>query len=311
MTWLLWRQHRLQVWIGAAITAAFAVAVVATGVHMANVYDDAMRACQNRGTCSLVGNLVSGYGAIVDTVHLTLLAPVAFAVLGATLIAREMEHATNVLVWTQGITRRRWVLSKVGAAVAVALVMSGVISALVTWWSSTPNALDGNRFQGAQFDTQNIAPIAFAVFALALALAVGSILRRTLPAIALTIGVYVAVRVSVAVFLRPHYGSPVRKVVAFGSDRVPSGSWTLHQTILDPSRHDVAGINVRVPAGCPAGATSRAVEQCLGRLGFHSVVEYHPASSYWRFQGIEAGLFILAAVVLLVVAVRTILRRDA
>jgi hypothetical protein len=41
------------------------------------------------------------------------------------------------------------------------------------------------------------------------------------------------------------------------------------------------------------------------------LVEYHPASSYWRFQAIEAGLFTVAAVVLLVVAVRTMIRRDA
>jgi hypothetical protein len=102
----------------------------------------------------------------------------------------------------------------------------------------------------------------------------------------------------------------VRKVVALGSDAVPSGSWTVKRSLLDPSSHAVGDGALRVPGGC-RGATHGGVDQCLGRLGFHSLVEYHPASSYWRFQGIEAGRFILAAVVLLVVAVRTILRRDA
>jgi hypothetical protein len=311
MTWLLWRQHRLQLWIGGAIVAAFAIAVVVTGMHMADVYDDAMRRCQANSTCALVGNLFPGYGAIIDTVHLTLLVPVVFAAVGATLFSREVEHATNVLVWTQSITRREWVRSKVSAALAAAVVTSAAISALVTWWSGTPNALNGDRFQGTQFDTQNITPIAYAIFALALGLAVGAILRKTLPAIALTIGVYLAVRVPVAVFLRPQYESPVRKVVALGSDAVPSGSWTVKRSLLDPASHAVGGGALRVPGGCRAATTGGGVDRCLGRLGFHSLVEYHPASSYWRFQAIEAGLFTVAAVVLLVVAVRTMIRRDA
>lgn len=310
MSWLLWRQHRMQVWIGFALVAAFAIAVVLTGIHMADVYDDAMHTCRANGTCSLVGNLFSGYGAIVDTVHLTLIVPVAFAVLGATLVARETEHGTNVLAWTQTITRRRWVTSKVGAALVVTIVTSAVISALVTWWSGTPNALDGNRFQGAQFDTQNITPIAYAVFALALGLAVGSFLRRALPALALTIGVYLAVRVSVAVFLRPHYASPVTKTVNLGTDPVPSGSWTLKRSILDPSGH-AAGDAIRVPGNCRAAVTRGGADRCLGQLGFKSLVEYHPASSYWRFQMIEAALFVVLAAGLLTVAIRTTLRRDA
>jgi ABC-2 family transporter protein len=310
VTWLLWRQHRMQVWIGAALMTAFAIAVLLTGLHMSDVYDDAMRTCRANGTCSLVGNLFSGYGAIVDTVHLTLIVPIAFAVLGATTIAREAEQGTNVLAWTQSITRRRWVLSKVGTELAVAVLASAAISALVTWWSNTPNALYGNRFQGAQFDTQNVTPVAYAVFALALGLAVGSIVRRTLPALALTIGVYIAVRISVAVFLRPHYASPVTKTVSLGSDPVPSGSWTLRQGILDASGHDT-GAAIRLPANCRATTTRGGADRCLGKMGFKTVAEYHPAGSYWRFQLIEAALFLTLAVVLVTIAIRATLHRDA
>ena len=39
--------------------------------------------------------------------------------------------------------------------------VSAIIATLVTWWSGTPNALYGNRFEGAQFDTQNIVPVAW------------------------------------------------------------------------------------------------------------------------------------------------------
>ena len=33
---------------------------------------------------------------------------------GAPLVAREVEHGTHRLVWTQGVSRRRWALVKFG-----------------------------------------------------------------------------------------------------------------------------------------------------------------------------------------------------
>ena len=210
MNWLLWRQHRGQVFVTLVGTGLFAVAVVLTGVHMAHIYKNSLATCTANGTCNLVGNLFSGYGAIIDLVHLSIALPVMLGTfVGATLVAREREHATNVLVWTQTVTRRRWLYSKIAAVLAGTVIASAVVSALVTWWSNTPNALDGNRFEGAQFDTQNVLPIALAIFAVALGIAAGCILRRTLPALATTVGVYVGVRLLVAVYLRPHYLKPI------------------------------------------------------------------------------------------------------
>ena len=102
MTWLLWRQHR-----GQAVghrrppRRLFAVVVVdhrrAHGGHLRAV----PRACDGSNIC-IPGRLFSGDGAIIDIVHLTIAVPLVLGVfLGATLIARETENATNVLVWTQ------------------------------------------------------------------------------------------------------------------------------------------------------------------------------------------------------------------
>src|SRR6202142_1407239 len=114
MNWLLWRQHRSQGLVTGVALALFAVVVVVTGVHMAHTYSDALRTCTSNGTCDLVGNLFQGYGAVVDLVHLSIAVPVLLGViLGAALVARETEHATNILVWTQSLTRRRWLYSKV------------------------------------------------------------------------------------------------------------------------------------------------------------------------------------------------------
>jgi hypothetical protein len=92
---------------------------------------------------------------------------------------------------------------QVGLVLAATLLWSAAVSALVTWWSGPTNALYGNRFESAQFDTQNLVPLAFALFAVALGLAVGSWLRRTLPALAATVGGYAALRLAVAVYSPP------------------------------------------------------------------------------------------------------------
>ena len=220
MTWLLLRQHRSFVIATVVALGVFAVAVVITGIHMADVAAGATSCAESR--CLQTPRLFQGYDAIVNTVHLTIVVPVLLAGFGATLVARETEAHTNVLVWTQSITRRRWVVAKVGAALAAAFVIGATVSALVTWWSGTPNSLDGNRFQGAQFETQNVVPVACAVFGVGLGLAVGSVLRRVLPALVTTVVGYVVLRLGMGVYLRPLLlPESIRRVTPMSDARLP------------------------------------------------------------------------------------------
>jgi hypothetical protein len=315
MNWLLWRQHRSQGLLIALVLAGFGVAVLLTGVHMANIYRDALRNCSGNGSCDFAGDLFNGYGAIVDVVHLSIALPVLLGVfLGATLVARETEHATNGLVWTQTVTRRTWLLAKIATVVVITLVTSAAVSALVTWWSGTPNALNGNRFEGAEFDTQNIAPIAFALFAVGLGIAAGAVFRRILPALAATVGIYVAVRLIVGVYLRRHYMAPLAKSFPVGADRtpLPSGSWTMSRYIVDPSGHSIGGGRFPIPDACSSFANGKGgALNCLSRLGFHEVVKYQPASHYWQFQWIEAGIFVVLAAAAIGFAIVYTLHHDA
>jgi len=74
--------------------------------------------------------------------------------------------------------------------------IEGSLAALVTWWSGPENALQQDRFERTQFAIQGIVPIGYALFAVALGIAAGALLRRTLPAVAVTIGIFTALRLA-------------------------------------------------------------------------------------------------------------------
>ena len=313
MKWLLWRQHRSQTLVTGTGLALFALAVAITGVTMANEYASAVHTCSANGTCDLVGHLFQGDGAIVDIVHLSIAVPILLGVfLGATLVARETEQATNELVWTQTVTRRRWLLTKIAAALSATFIVAIAVALLVTWWSKTPNALYGNRFDEAQFDTQNLVPVAYALFAVCLGIAAGCFLRRTLPALAATVGLYLAARAAVAIYLRPNYFEATTRTFSLtGDTKMASGSMTISSNVVDPTGHIVPYSRLLTSQACrlPAGRTD--LGSCLNKLGYHQLVTFQPPSHYWPSQEIEAALFLALGALLLAAGILHTLRHDA
>jgi hypothetical protein len=309
MIWLLWRQHRAQTYLCLGIVAALGLVLGITGVHMAAEYHHAVAQCTGKSICDL--SLFRGDGAIIDTVNLTLAAPLLFGLFwGAPLIGREIETGTHTLVWTQGVSRRRWLGGKLAVALAAAAVWGAVLSAVVTWWSGTLNSLDGDRFSPAKFDFQNLVPVAYSLFAVALGIAAGALIRRTLPALATTVAGYVGVRLIVENYARPRYLSPLTRAVPLSSGNPGGdGAWnlrtdlTLHGRVLD-------GV-VRTPAQCLGVPDRAGMDSCLDRLGYRLTTTYQPAGRYWTFQFIEAGLFVALAAVLVGVAILAVHRRDA
>lgn len=60
------------------------------------------------------------------------------------------------------------------------------------------------------FATTGIVPIGYAAFAFALGTTAGLLLRRTIPAMAVTLGVFAAIQVLVPILVRPHLIPPVQ-----------------------------------------------------------------------------------------------------
>jgi hypothetical protein len=330
MTWLVWRQHRSQVYFAAAALAAFAGLLLFTGVKMASQYHAALVSCAASGSCGSLGStLTLGSPPVIFVVLLTLAVPAVLGVFwGAPLVARELEMGTSQFAWMQTVTRWRWFTVKTGWTLLAAAAWGGAVSALVTWWSSPENALKHQNFRPGQFDIQGIVPVGYALFAVALGIAAGTLVRRVLPALATTLGVFAGVRILIAYFARPHYLAAITTTSGLTSQSAgPTGSyWMLSHGVISPGGQVfqdtglaafLGSTRVTIPASCRlsshAAHPGRFADRvaCLSAHGYHGFLTYQPADRYWPFQSIETGIFVLLAAVLIAVTARLVIRRDA
>jgi hypothetical protein len=313
MAWVTWRQHRSQ--LVAMLGLLVYLAAAAFGTHLpirAAYHRDALSEClppTARSGCDIiVRHFESQFDSWVAALRgLAVLPALAGLFVGAPLLAREIEHGTHRFAWTQGVTRRRWLLSKTALLAAVTLAGAAAASAVVTWWRSPFDTLEG-RMAPSGFDIEGLVVPSYALFALAVGVLAGLLFRRTVAATTATLVIFAATRLAVLNFLRPHFMSPLHRiVVATGSAR-QTGDWVLSDTLVDAGgrkitagREDLAVLHAQQAAVDP--------HTYLVTLGWKRVISYQPASRFWTFQLIEAGLFVALAVAV-VLATLWLIRRT-
>jgi len=341
MTWLTWRQYRAQAAVAALVLAVFATVVLVTGFQLAAQWHTLLASCTASRTCASLQEGGTSLGSVLghDFAILSMLAPVLFGVLvGAPLVAHELEARTSDFAWAQSITRTHWLAVKVGWVLLAAAVWGGAIATLVTWWSGPRNAAFANAFQANYFDQQGLVPVAYSVFATALGIAAGAVLRRTLPAIAIVIGGFIGMRLWISQDLRMHFMTPVTTYYSVAGNFNPTaGSAILNGGLVDKAGQVVTGSSGNVmtvmidgapstslPAACqqlipasangpngPSGATLDAVYGCLQKAGYRQFLSYQPISRWWAFQGIETGIYLAVAAALIAITFYAVRRRDA
>jgi hypothetical protein len=318
MIWLTWRQFRAQAAAVYVAVAAFAVVLAVTGprvLDLARAYPDAVldqltRTDRQLYNAGLV--LVAVAPAIIG------------AFWGAPMVARELESGTHRLVWNQTVTRSRWLATKLGLTALAAVAAVGVLTLAVSWWAGPLDGTTGSargslpsRLTPVAFAMRGIAPVGYAVFALVLGVAVGLVLRRTVPAMAVTLALFTLVQVAVPLWVRPHLIPPAQEAVTIADNLVgvmrpgPSGperlevttgdrgDWILSSKTVDASGREVTdlpswfGDCMQAPRSHePLRVTLRACLVRLGDLGYRQRVVYQPASRFWPLQWAETALFV-------------------
>ena len=210
MLWVTWRQHRA-VLIGVPAVFAAAVAfILVTGPKMHRDYA-ILAACHpaTAPACVPLSNYFNStdwhYG---NGLHVALLAaPVLLAMFaGPPVIARELENGTFRYAWTQGIGRVRWTVAKLAFLGSMVTILALVISQLFTWYFA-PFLAEENLSVLAPpvFATRALSYAAWTLTAFCLGAFLGTLFRRILPAMAATLGVYVALAAATWFYLRDHY----------------------------------------------------------------------------------------------------------
>jgi hypothetical protein len=343
-------QFRIQAVTAAVTLAAFTILLAATGPHLASTYAaDGLDSCHGSGCLSpatyFTASLARSPYAVLFLLStgIILLAPAVIGLFwGAPLIARELETGTAALAWNQSVTRTRWLAVKLATGGLTAMAVTEALSLMQTWWAVpiSQAAADGSgagvaqsRFSQLNFATHGITPLGYAAFAFALGVTAGALIRRTIPAMAVTLAIFAALQVAMPLWVRPNLAPPDRTVIpvtslggAGPSQAGPGGdTFTLYAKtipgrpgawLLSSGPVNAAGQPVSTtPAACTsvgntgqsAGAQGNAFLpgqgpaaflDCLGRHGIREAITYQPASRYWRFQLTEAAIYLALALAL-------------
>jgi hypothetical protein len=219
MIWLTWRQFRGGAAMMAAALAVLAALLALTGPGLADDYSSGIAACttQGGGCSDFVQEFFTDHQIqFLAVIAVVLVLPALIGLFwGAPLIARELEAGTHRLVWNQSITRTRWLAVKLGLTGLAAMIAAGLGSLAGTWWSSPIDntATTFPRMEPLLFAARGIVPIGYAAFAFTLGVTVGMLVRRTLPAMAITLAVFVAAQIAMPLLVRPHLFPPPRGLV--------------------------------------------------------------------------------------------------
>ena len=283
MMWLTWRQFRPQAIAAAAVLAVLAVVLLVSGLSLAHLYNTSgVAACLAQHDCESVA---SGF---LRQATCRLLRQAARhrgcdrtsrAGRHRHVLGRAADHPgdrdRNVPAGLESerqplpLDRREARTHRPGldgrgrggdpdgrrggpAPINKAVVLAG---------SASPTTV--NRFTPAAFAASGIVPVGYAAFAFALGVTAGVLVRRTVPAMAVTLAAFAAIQLAWPTWIRPHLIAPVHAVLALS--KVSLGSFGVDSRnelfltvgskgdgwILSSHAANAAGQAVsRVPGGC-------------------------------------------------------------
>jgi hypothetical protein len=246
VTWVSWRLQRTETLITAGLLALIAALLVPEALHLASLYDhDGVARCVGRHTpaCeSTIANFGGHAGVVRSVISWFALLPGIIGLALAAPVLIDLENGTFRLAWTQSITRGRWVANRLSLAVITALAAGGILTFLCTWYRAPLDRVYGRMDGSSSFDLEGIVPLGYVLFALALALAVGVIWRRTAPAMITAFVGFVAVRLFVDGWLRQRFVTPLHATWNIDSPGPQlNRSWVLSEGMSDHAGHPFAG----------------------------------------------------------------------
>ncbi|MFH9755625.1 ABC transporter permease [Streptomyces griseus] len=302
MPWLVVRQHRVALACILGLTLLTALWILYVRSELVQLLDakgwpekDAGQPMDNNRGYNYITGIINGL-------------PLILAVfIGAPLIAGDQENGTAQLVTTQSVTRRQWLIAKLGLAYGLALISGVVLSALFTWWWKPYRSVFLSEWiDGVIFDNTGPVLPAFLLFLTAAGITIGAVVRRMLPAM-------------VGTFLF----TAITTVFVWDEVRVRLGSPKMFTYPLDaelPARFDEAyevdrwvgsADGTLYGWGTCAEATEKAQNACIKDHDIvNNVIEYLDFGQMASMQWTAAGLLLAGTALLTAFTLWRVSRRP-
>lgn len=322
MTWIVWRQQRpVVITLVAGLVVAVAAILLLRAGMVADLTARNLLDCVDKGVEACRGAAASEFQTTwFDRMHAAeatvLVAPVLIGIfVGAPLFAREFEQGTHALAFTQSVSRTRWMATKFVVAALPALVVVVAYQLVVHSWLDAAGKLGPlsmGPFYFTTFDAHGVSPVAYTLFAYTLGMFAGAVFRRTLVAMTLTLGLFIAVR-TVLVGVREFLVTPTRRL----SDDLDTTEVVRGPLVVDSGFLDAQGAVVTDPGSmmnCAAKGDVQGVvdfEVCYRANGlakrFWDVIPVEQATT---LHLVEASIFTGAAVLFVLGSVWAVRRQT-
>ncbi len=327
LAWVTLRQRRGAIIGTSILLGAFAVYLLIMAIIQNNAYAT-VTACHPAAAlkCQQLAqefsrNYWGGNGSVLQSGGAQTVSSLLFAVpvllgafVGAPLLARELETGTFRFAWTQGAGRTRWALSTLVLPGLLLTAVTGAFTALFYWYFR-PFLANGqvSEMLPLAFALLGVAFAAWTLFAFALAAFTGTLLRRTVPAMAITLVVYIALTIATATTIRQHYAAPVTE---HGWNGNAGAGWVLSSWAKAPngqvlSQGDLNTLSQHLPASVQNSPSPDAFTNWLTQHGYTMWQSVQPDSRFWQFQLTEAGWLLVVSAALIAGSVWLVRRRGA
>ncbi|MFI9784951.1 ABC transporter permease [Kitasatospora sp. NPDC051984] len=314
LAWLAWRQNRLAVWtVGGAMLL---VAAVQLFLHFKIQREISLYhgECRDGGgwgvpACDhFITDVNDAVNWTADWMHrpFFLLPAVVGMFLGAPLLAQEYERGTVRMIRAQSVSPARWLTARLAAPAALVILAIGLFAALNTWLALDMNRLDFGRndlFPGFTYATIGLAPLAWSLFALAVGVAVGQLVRRTVVSMLVT-GVLVLGAELLVRSLRVYFVPVSEATGNLGGQishwrgvpgQIPYGAWLVdHGPVLANGTRATEADCYHLGDACDKATQAWAT--------------YHPNSHFIPMQLVEGGLLLALSAALVFLVYRRVTR---
>ncbi|MEV4721183.1 hypothetical protein AB0J94_28665 [Micromonospora noduli] len=236
---------------------------------------------------------------------------------GSPLVARELESGTYRMVFSQSVSRGRWLLVKLAAGCGAAALGAGLLSLVLTEWAQPIDGASADRMNPLVFAARGIVPIGYATLAFVVGVATGLLLRRTLAAMAVTLLVVISLQIAAPFVVRPWLAQPVTTVSPlqfdgdYGISMSPDtgrmtvhvqpdrrGDWIVSSTTITSTGAEFTGPADMTQCGPRASGGREACQSWLGKQNLSLKVSYVPGSKFWDLQWREFGALFALTVAL-------------